>query len=293
MNIFDRLFGQANAPAMSVGEMVGGAAADPSQLMDQLANRERTAAVTNYMLQDSPFAQIAQAPIRGAMGVADVLTGQKPYEAVYPDGSVRTAPQFIGNVADVAGSVTVGAGFMPDAGDLRAGIKLPMDDASRAARAAEQGFDPREFYHGSGANLTEIDPAKAVSGNYGKGFYVTRIEDKAAGYAPSDGGSVYPMRVKFGTTLDLNTPDGRAIYADAVERFGKENANEHLASQGYDSIRAPGESVVLRPENVRSRFAAFDPEKRGSRNILDMLPLAVGGGLAVGAQLSAEDRNRS
>ena len=158
MNIFDALFGRSSAPPMSVGEMVGGAAQDPSQLMDQLANRKRTAAVTNYMLQDSPFSQIVQAPVRGAMGVADVLTGQKPYEAVYPDGSVHTSPQFIGDVADVAGSIGVGGvGAAANRPGSSLGIfggrmarNAPLDDLARAEAMEQAGQNADDIWRSTG-----------------------------------------------------------------------------------------------------------------------------------------------
>ena len=53
------------------------------------------------------------------------------------------------------------AGF-PDSTAVKiASGELPMDTASRMARASEQGFNPDDvFYHGTQANFTEFVPSE-------------------------------------------------------------------------------------------------------------------------------------
>jgi hypothetical protein len=160
----------------SAGAAVGQAAADPSALEGQLAQRKRTADMTDYMLTQSPFAQALMAPVRGFEGVTDVITGQAPYQAAYPDGSVRTSPQFIGDVADVAGSIGVGG---VGAAATRPGSSLgifggrmaknaPLDDLTRAEAMEQAGQRADDIWRstgwGRGADgdwRFEIDDSKA------------------------------------------------------------------------------------------------------------------------------------
>ena len=41
--------------------------------------------------------------------------------------------------------------------------QFSMDTPSRMARAKEQGFDDRDFYHATGANIKEFDNSKIGS----------------------------------------------------------------------------------------------------------------------------------
>ncbi len=155
--------------------------------------------------------------------------------------------------------------------------RLPMDEASRMARAAEQGFDTRKtFYHGSSdGSITDVDPTRTVRGVYGEGFYTTRMPAKADGYAGPEG-SVYPVLLKRDRVLDLTTPEGRAIF-DAA----RGNGGNAVLAKDYDIIKAPGETIVINPSAVRSRFAEFDPENRDSANLL--ASIAAAGAVPLGA----------
>jgi len=74
------------------------------------------------------------------------------------------APQSIGPAVDTAMTMMGGAGTVPAAAnELRVGLKLPMDTASRMARATQMGFrTDMPLYHGSG---TEFSSPRAVSTN--------------------------------------------------------------------------------------------------------------------------------
>jgi hypothetical protein len=67
-------------------------------------------------------------------------------------------------------------GFPEDTAMRIATGELPMDAASRNARAVEQGYDPFEtWYHGTADDIAAFDPAKSQSrdfGHAGKGTYV-------------------------------------------------------------------------------------------------------------------------
>jgi hypothetical protein len=162
---------------------------------------------------------------------------------------------------------------------------LPMDEASRLARAQEMGFDTkRPYYHGSpDGSITDVDPTLTKRGIYGTGFYTTRLKEEANKYA-GQGGSVYPLYLKKDRVLDIGTPEGQAVF-DAASGAGRESL-----ARDYDLIKAPGQTVVLNGNAVRSKFAAFDPAKKDSANLL----ASMGGLGLLGAAglLNAEDDNQ-
>lgn len=74
---------------------------------------------------------------------------------------------------------------------------------------------------------------------------------------------------------------------DSLSRQAQGRATEFLRGGGYDSLRVAQDAgswgrstdttVVLDPRNVRSRFAAFDPAKRDSSDLLaSMAPIGLG-----------------
>jgi GNAT superfamily N-acetyltransferase len=130
------------------------------------------------------------------------------------------------------------------------GASAPLDvsHAARMQRAADQGFNTaKPYYHGSPAEIPQID-ASLGGGNYGQGFYTTRMKDQAANYAGPTG-AVYPTFLR-GDSLDLTTPAGRAAM-DTLTHAQRQ--------QQYDLIRAPGETVALNNRAVRSVFDGFNP----------------------------------
>jgi hypothetical protein len=74
------------------------------------------------------------------------------------------------------------------------GMDLPMDEASRMARAREMGFT-KEAYHGSGSDFQSIDPEAADNKTYGTGIWLTDNPDVAATYTRGifDNGQTYPL----------------------------------------------------------------------------------------------------
>jgi GNAT superfamily N-acetyltransferase len=62
---------------------------------------------------------------------------------------------------------------------------LPMDEASRLARAQASGFDTgTPLYHGTKTDISSIDPRAVLDGNArGRGFYMTDNPASASGYA--------------------------------------------------------------------------------------------------------------
>lgn len=92
-----------------------------------------------------------------------------------------------------AGDVTEEMMAATDPQYMFANTPLPMDEASRMARARELGFS-KEAYHGGKADFQAIDPEMAEDKTYGTGIWFTDNPDVAATYAGGiyDDGQTYP-----------------------------------------------------------------------------------------------------
>ncbi len=159
---------------------------------------------------------------------------------------------------------------------------LPMDEASRMARAKELGFDTsRTFYHGTpeatpfeSFDLGRVGSNMKNEGIFGKGVYLTENKAHAHDYA---------------NEATLGAPRGhiREVYVRAEKPYiwGESEAplshsigkrTDELKTQGYDSVHVPSrtkagqaeEFVVFDPKNIRDVNAAFDPAMRDSASLL-------------------------
>jgi hypothetical protein len=168
--------------------------------------------------------------------------------------------------------------------------ELPMDEASRMARAKEMGFDvddpqfkgmypydwTKEVGDYKGPEITEINrttefPAfnKGEAGVDLSGF--TASSPEVANRFAGPEGAVYPLLIKRGRELVIDAKGGFA----ADVQFGESGKafREAVKSGDYDSIRIintkdEGDiTAMITPENIRSRFAKFDPAKKGSADI--------------------------
>lgn len=143
------------------------------------------------------------------------------------------------------------------------GMDLPMDEASRMARASH--FSPA--LHGTGADITAVDPSFFGNGQdlLGTGFYTTTAPSRADRYVPkektsgieaskeyAEGGNVIPLMVREDSPFMLDEPLGDAakeiadIYAD--DPFFKVDR----MSSGVNVVKdADGNSVMLDPYQQR------------------------------------------
>lgn len=166
------------------------------------------------------------------------------------------------------------AGF-PDSTAVKiASGELPMDTASRMARASEQGFNPDDvFYHGTQANFTEFVPSEF--GNVGPGVYVSRDPAVASSYANPkrsgllEGAQVMPLLTRGETIIDKEY--FRQFPNTRLSEMA--NLNETLRAKGITNIQeAPNapDRAVFDPRDLRSYYsAAFDPDYTGP-NILGL-----------------------
>lgn len=198
--------------------------------------------------------------------------------------------------------------------------ELPMDEASRMARAAEQGYDvDNVFYKGSrsGQEYTNNDRASWASSHP----YVA----SSYGMTMKDGnpvGAVYPVYTKnpevsydVGGNLwsNLNgievTPDtySKQISTDNIfdqnykqgikstefknvidPGIGNYYLNKYFPEAAESNLANPATSRAFSGGDVKSVNAAFDPEYKGP-NIMGALSGLTAGGLGLGAALQSED----
>ena len=138
------------------------------------------------------------------------------------------------------------------------GMDLPMDEASRMARAEAAGFEGNLF-HGTGADIVGVDKSKLGEKQnlLGKGFYQTTSQSRPDRYIPketdpqtqervfSQGGNVLPLMSKRVSEFDLTKPTG----AENALNIGK-------VFEGADfdvEYRGNGDQVFIKSKS--------DPEK--------------------------------
>jgi len=226
------------------------------------------------------------------------------------------------------------------------GMDLPMDEASRMARAEAAGFEGGLF-HGTGADIVGVDKSRLGEKQnlLGKGFYQTTSQSRPDRYIPketdpqtqervfSQGGNVLPLMSKKASEFDLTKPTGaenalnigkvfegadfdveyrgsgdqvfiksksdpeKSVYIDSYQdglvtvqklkdTFGRNNVTNILEEAGFSGLRAAeafnkSTKVNYNPEDVRSRFARFDPRLSNLKNLSAGVALPGAGLLAL------------
>lgn len=134
---------------------------------------------------------------------------------------------------------------------------LPMDEASRMQRAREMGYTV-DAYHGTKSDIDAFRPGS---------FFGERpeIANQYAQIASGDvGANVIPVKIRPGNVYEYVTYADDTPYSQMVDQ-----SVDAVRARGFDTMRMPnGVHVVLNPENVRSRFAAFDPAGTGAADVL-------------------------
>lgn len=197
-------------------------------------------------------------------------------------GKLKAANKAIDALADKV-SELIRLGFPESTAKKIASGELPMDQASRMARAREQGFDvDQTLYHGTDADISEFTPSKR--GKMGSGVYLTPSADYASRYAGDDG-NIMPL-LSRGEIAGMSDRSA-ASEAARIEAAGggvqawKARTNEILQDQGFSGAQVQDEVLTFDPSNIRSTNAAFDPDQTNSSNLLAGLGAAgVGIGLA-------------
>jgi GNAT superfamily N-acetyltransferase len=182
---------------------------------------------------------------------------------------------------------------------------LPMDEASRLARADAGGFDAgTPLYHGTRRGFDNFDNSfigdSTDNGYYGVGAYASATPRSVDSYAlrgyensPYDGfgdpkisPQVYPITSR-GRFVDYLREIGSKTARSPTEAASLTNEIESMGRQGADIISPKGvisERVIYNPSNIRSRFARFDPEFSHLSNLSAANASPTAGLLASGAQ---------
>jgi hypothetical protein len=171
---------------------------------------------------------------------------------------------------------------------------LPMDEASRMARAKVGGFS--DALHGTGADIAAVDPSYFGSGGadlLGSGFYTTTKPSRAENYATkgrSSGGRVMPLMVREPRPFDLGEPLGNA--ADEIANVYKNDPSFTVSemSSGVKFIEdINGNRVMLDPYLQRHWALQILSKAFGAEDVYNVLSEAgysgVSGSEALGGKV--------
>jgi hypothetical protein len=180
---------------------------------------------------------------------------------------------------------------------------IPMDEASRMARAGDMGFNTvQPLYHGTDRDFQAFDARKfgeKDSGWYGRGVTTDTDPEVAGAYANYNeaeiGQQILPLtsRGKF-----MDWPKGQDPFASVRDSVA---GTQDIKKLGYDGTRMTNdrdlygnvpdigtEQVTFNPANVRSRFARFDPRLSHLKN----LSASFGAGLLGANMMPNNDGSR-
>jgi hypothetical protein len=175
-----------------------------------------------------------------------------------------------------------------------ANTPLPMDEASRMARAEAAGFGVGNVsYHGTkAANLDRFNPEFMKEGLGGKAIYSTDTPKIASGYAGSDmpydstpvGSGVLPLLLR-GNRKAMPASDlakGENLYFENVRKNIQAAKDEGFSGMDLQTTDPTGAKVqtTFDARDIRSRFARFDPEFAHLSNLSAANASPIGGLLA-------------
>lgn len=169
------------------------------------------------------------------------------------------------------------------------GLGLPPNNTPMD-RARAMGFESGWAHGSPRSDITELRSSRI--GAQGPGAYATNYLPEASTYSQTgEGATVYPLMVRRSEALNtkFNNPyDELGVNADDAllsELFGRgksaivttqEKTPDWLLRAGAPDMPERQHFVSVRPENFRSRFAAFDPTRRNEPDLLaGALPFTV------------------
>jgi hypothetical protein len=186
-----------------------------------------------------------------------------------------TPPGFGALLGPLAEGVMTASMFVPPAAG-----RLPMDFASRMARAEAMGFHTdMPLYHGSAAEFSAFDPARRGSMTgmpTAKIGVAAAVDPEFANYfaelAGRKGGDpqVYPLLHRTDNPVNLTLRGDEHPYAIAgTVQDAWEAGHDAVMIHNFPTARGPQNFVIVRNENqLRSRFAAFDPARKWDPDLL-------------------------
>ncbi len=181
------------------------------------------------------------------------------------------------------------------------GQPMPMDYASRMARAKGMGFDAgKKLYHGTDKDFSAFDPKKfgeKDSGWYGRGVTTDTDPEVAEAYAnyhePEQGQNIIPT---FSRGRHIDWPISKLPFGNPRESA---QGTKDMQALGYSGSRMTNdrdlygnttdigsEQVTFNPKDVRSQFARFDPRL----DHLAHLSASTGGAMELARAVMAKNR---
>ena len=286
-----------------------GSGPNRKQIIDALRNTAQSASNMVAENLSVPVDAIAWALRKAGVPVDKPMFGsdwmkEKGVTPTVPEGAAKVIGDTIGMISPM-GLTKQGAKAMIDAGSKLKGLPvglsikdvsgaypqaealalaqqraaLPVEQGglglaptnTAAERAAAMGFDDKTWYHGTNADIKKFDPKKSAQGGI---TWIAENPQYSADYASRAGGNVIPLQANLGKQAGWKEYDNLGI--------------DELAGRGYNSAYLPDgdESVafVMKPEQLRSRFAAFDPFRKTA---------AIAATMGVAApDLLAQERNK-
>jgi hypothetical protein len=184
----------------------------------------------------------------------------------------------------------------------KGGLGLPLNNTAMD-RARAMGFDTKAYH---GTNYPEFDKFNTSGADYtkteGTGAFFTNNPELAGSYTdidyPGSTPAIYPVLLNKGKSRNINFNGNN--WSDLKGKTTDDYARNARDSGKYDSltmrnVNDAGPSgydieadtiAMFEPKNIRSRFAAFDPMKKDSANILATTLM----GMLLGSQYNQEEQ---
>lgn len=187
--------------------------------------------------------------------------------------------------------------------------KLPSPAEMKAAVEAFKKQFTTGFYHGSPSpNIEAFDPTKSAKDpmyTTPKATFVTRDPEFAESFLSMNnsgkvksGSTMYPVSVNLGQHWNPGTPEGQEVIQEFIAQYPKrvnlekglkrgdwtaiENSDflEHLKNTGHDTFHVVEGGIpnvgVLKPENIRGKFAEYNPEEAANPDFMKAAGGTVG-----------------
>jgi hypothetical protein len=175
--------------------------------------------------------------------------------------------------------------MLPVPGPARKGVKLTLDEASRLARASEQGYRENPFWRGekSGVEPNWFYPprSKRPDGTSGQASaWFSNSPDAAQQFTRAGGPAAREFRLRYIRPLVMDGPVTARDYGDVMRAMEREPGQEWIAdfiAKGVDradkldlyrlAADRPGEEI----SNGRALFMLLDRAAPGRENFLGIL----------------------
>jgi hypothetical protein len=144
-----------------------------------------------------------------------------------------------------------------------------LSNNTAAERAAAMGFDlSNPQYHATDIDFTSIRPSSR--GKMGAGIYSSPDVQYAEKYAPPNDKRVLPLvskgyyadADKRSAIFDQVREDAYANNPSITSRELHDLASQEMQNRQYSGFDVDKERLTFNPEDLRSRFAAFDPFRK-------------------------------